>query len=128
MAANNLRVLGIRSKGSGFALLFEHLAHLGCICDLAESYEDGVKRFKERSFDIVLCSGEPGIKTLFTAAEGSSASVYCAHLVENGWWWFPAVRNGKKCLGEPALQSSEFAEMLARMLEGPYLAASAGSS
>ena len=123
-----MRALGIRSKGAGFALLFQYLHERGCACELVTSYSEGVRRFAEEPFDIVLCNGEPGIETLLAAVEGSCASVYCAHVVENGRWWCPVIRNGRRCLGEPALRSGAFTSVLTTMLKQSEPAASAGRS
>ena len=123
-----LRVLGIRNKGAGFALLFQYLEDRGCECETVASYSEGVHRFEAKPFDIVLCSGEPGIEVVLNATQGSLASVFCAHTVEDGCWWFPVVRQGAKCLGEPALRSAEFADFLERLLAQRESAAKAGSS
>lgn len=117
MASKHVRVLGIHNKGAGFGSLFQHLGDRGCTCEIAGSYSEGIQLFRKQPFDLVLCSGEPGIETLLASVEGSYASVYCAHLVEAGCWWFPVIQQGRKCLGAPALRSSEFADVLSRMLE-----------
>lgn len=125
MASKQVRVLGIHNKGAGFGSLFQYLGDRGCTCEIAASYSEGIQFFRKQPFDLVLCSGEPGIETLLASVEGSSASVYCAHLVEAGCWWFPVIQQGRKCLGEPALRSSEFADVLSRMLEKAKSAAGA---
>lgn len=126
MKPEHVRVLGIQSKGSGFASLFKYLEDRGCNCELAPSYAEGAQRFAEHPFNIVLCSGEPGIETLLDAVEESSASVYRWHAVEDGCWWVPVIHRGKKCLGEPALRSSEFADVLTHILGQAASAAGAG--
>ena len=128
MAPGQVRVLGIASKGAGLALLFRFLHERGCECELAASYSEGARRFAEKPFELVLCAGEPGIETLLAAVQGSSASVYCGHAVEDGYWWFPAVRNGERCLGVPALRPGEFTRVLTGLLDRKESAAGAGRS
>lgn len=112
-----VRVLFIGENEAGFSFFFRHLEEQGCECKLASSYTVGARLFAEQPFDLVLCSGQPGIRTLLAAVTGSHASVFCAHIVESGCWWFPAIRRGEKCLGAPALRPREFAEVLRRMLD-----------
>jgi len=112
-----VRVLFVAGSELGLPFLVQRLEAQGCQCHLASSYSEGIRLLAEQPFDLVLCSGKPGISRLLSSVIGSSASVFCAHAVEGGCWWVPVVRYGEKCLGVSALRPDEFAEILGRMLE-----------
>lgn len=117
MSEKLVRVLFVAESELGLPFLVQRLEEQGCQCQLASSYSEGMRLFAEQPFDLVLCSGRPGISALFPSVIGSSASVFCAHTVEGGCWWVPVVRHGAKCLGVSALRPDEFAEILGRMLD-----------
>jgi hypothetical protein len=111
-----VRVLLVGRSERTFAHVSRYLDKSGCECKFASSYTDGLKLLAETRFDLVLCSGQPGIKTLASSVVGSSASVFCAHAVEDGCWWLPVVRHGEECLGAPALRPGEFRILLEETL------------
>lgn len=117
MDNKTVRVLLVGRSERTFAQVSRYLEQSGCQCKFVPSYVDGLKALEENGFDLVLCSGQPGIKTLFASVVGSRASVFCAHAVEDGCWWLPVVRDGKECLGSSALRPSEFRLLLEQMLK-----------
>lgn len=100
-----------RSEGT-LAHVSRYLEESGCECKFVSSYADGLKLLAETSFDLVLCTGQPGIRTVVSSVVGSPASVFCAHAVEDGCWWLPVVRHGTECWGAPALRPGEFRNLL----------------
>ena len=46
----------------------------------------------------------------------AARDIFSAFPVENGAWWLPVVRNGRRCLEAPALRSGEFGKLLDRLL------------
>ena len=90
----------------------------GCQCWYAGSYSEGARLFAEQGFDVVLCAdvGE-GLGVLIAPLIGSTASLFRSHAVEDGCWWLPAVRHGKKCLSTPAFRPTEFAVAIERIVE-----------
>jgi len=113
-----VRVLFVGGSKTGFSPLFRFLEEQQCQCRFASSYTEGARLFAEKPFDLVLSSGQPGIRTLFPLVIDSSASVFCAHIIEDGYLWLPVVLNGGNCLGVPPLQPSEFAQTLRRLVDG----------
>lgn len=112
-----MRVLLVAENEMGFSLLCRQLEEQGCRCAFASSYSDAVRLFADQPFDLVLSSGQPGIRALFSSMAGSSASLFCAHAVEDGCLWVPVILKGSECLGTPPLHPSEFAERLTQMVD-----------
>lgn len=110
-------VLLIGKSERDFFLLRQHLVEQGCQCTFVSSYAEGVKLFDHHKFDLVLCSGQPGIRTLFPSVVGSVASLFCAHPIEDSCLWVPVVLNGDECLGAPTLRPSEFTETIRRLVD-----------
>jgi hypothetical protein len=111
-----VRVLFIGESERGFSLLFQRLEEQGCSCKFASSYTEGVRLFADQPFDLVLCNGQPGIRALFPAVISSSASLFCAHAVEDSCLWVPVIVHGGECLGKPPLRPREFAATLRRIV------------
>lgn len=117
MDKSMVRVLLIGESERGFSLLSQKLEEQGCNCKFASSYTEGVRLFADRPFDLVLCSGQPGIRALFPAVSSSCASLFCAHAIEDSCLWVPVIVHGGECLGKPPLRPREFAETLRRMVD-----------
>lgn len=111
------RVLLVGKSERDLFLLRQHLVEQECQCTFVSSYSEGVKLFDHQRFDLVLCSGQPGIRTLFPSVIGSVASLFCAHPIEDGCLWVPVVLNGEECLGVPPLRPSEFTETIRRIVD-----------
>src|SRR5690242_3476709 len=111
-------VLLIGKREMGFSSLHRWLEGRECRCTFVSSHSEGARLFAEDRFDLVLCSDRiGGISALLNSAVASPTSAFCCHTVEDGYWWLPVIRDGKKCLGEPGLRPSEFAGVLARIVE-----------
>ncbi len=111
-----VKVLLVGRSERTFAHVSHYLEQSGCECKFVSSYTDGLKLLADTFFNLVLCSGQPGIQTLVSSLAGSSASVFCAHAVEDGCWWVPVVCNGEECLGASALRPGEFRILLEEMV------------
>lgn len=116
MDNRSVKVLLVGRSERTFAHVSRYLEESGCACIFVSSYADGLKLLAETSFDLVLCSGQPGIRTLVSSLVGSAASVFCAHAVEDGCLWLPVVRHGEECLGSSALRPGEFRLLLEETL------------
>lgn len=117
MDKSMVRVLLIGESERGFSLLLQKSVEQGCSCKFASSYTEGVRLFAGQQFDLVLCSGLPGIRALFPAVISSSASLFCSHAIEDSCLWVPVIVHGGECLGKPPLRPREFAETLKRMVD-----------
>lgn len=111
-----VKVLLVGRSKRTMADVSRYLEESGCECKFVSSYADGLKLLADTAFDLVLCTGQPGIRTLLSSVVGSSASVFCAHAVEDSCWWLPVVRQGEECLGASALRPNEFRTLLEETL------------
>lgn len=112
-----VKVLLVGDSASGFSLLTQRLEEQGCSCKVVSSYSGALRLFADEPFDLVLCTGQPGIRTLFPSTIASSASLFCAHAIEDSCLWIPVILRGEECLGEPPLRPREFARMLRRLVD-----------
>jgi len=111
-------VLLIGKREVGFSSIHRWLEQRGCRCTFVSSHSEGAQLIARDRFDLVLCSDRiAGISALLNSAVDSPTSAFCCHTVEDGYWWLPVIRDGEKCLGQPGLRPSEFAEVLARIVE-----------
>ena len=115
-------VLLVGRNEMDFASLRRHLEDQACDCRFVSSYSEGVALFNQLRFDLILCSGQPGIRTLVSAVVGSPASLFCAHAIEDSCLWVPVILHGDECLGKPPLRPREFADTLRRLLDEIRLA------
>jgi hypothetical protein len=97
----------------------QRLENQGCICHLATTSQEACKLVGEQKFDLVLSQLELPDRTVYPLIDrlaGSPASLYYSQAVEDGCWWLPAIRWGKRCFGVPALRPSEFIGVLDKVL------------
>ena len=102
------KVLLVGKSEADFGQLRQRFEQRECTCRFASSYSDAAALFSELRFDLILCSGQPGIRTLVSSVIGSSASLFCAHAIEDSCLWVPVISHGDECLGLPPLSPSEF--------------------
>lgn len=102
------KVLLVGKSEADFGQLRRRLEDRGCTCKFVSSYPNAVTLFSELRFDLILCGGQPGIRTLVSSVVGSSASLFCAHAIEDSCLWVPVILHGDECLGLPPLSPSEF--------------------
>lgn len=106
------KVLLVGKSEADFGQLRQRFEQRECTCRFASSYSDAVTLFRQLRFDLILCSGQPGIRTLVSSVIGSSASLFCAHAIEDSCLWVPVISHGDECLGLPPLSPSEFSEKI----------------
>jgi hypothetical protein len=110
-----LDVLLIGESVRSFSHIAGRLEKNGCRCRYARSYEEAREVLHDKPFDIVLSVVHPrdyGISSLADTLVGTHASFFYALPVEESCWWLPALRQGERCIGAPALRPSEFANLL----------------
>jgi hypothetical protein len=91
------------------------LRRQGCWCSFARSYGEACSSVRSQNFDLMLSPLRLRGVTLFPLVdllEGSKITLFYSHPVEQGCWWLPALRRGKKCFGSVAFRSSEFVSAL----------------
>ncbi|MDE3137003.1 MAG: hypothetical protein KGL59_10550 [Acidobacteriota bacterium] len=121
-------VLLIGESARSFTHIIRRLEHHGCRCRFVDSYEQAREFIRKEPFNLVLSVIPPrehAISSLTEMLFGTRASIYYAQLVEDGCWWLPALRQGERCFGAPALRPSEFASLLDQEVERSHKAAEA---
>jgi hypothetical protein len=109
-------VLLIGRSEMDFGSVRHYLEDQGCRCRFVSSYHEGAELFGQLHFDLILSSGQPGIRTIVPSLLGSPVSMFCAHAIEDSCLWLPVMLKGSECLGEPPLRPKEFAEKLGQIL------------
>lgn len=115
MKDEELTVLLIAEGSGSFDRIIRRLEKIGCRCRLASSYAEAQRLVRAQTFQLVLSVIPPrenAMSSLTESLAGTHASVFYAHAVEDSCWWLPALRNGFKCFGAPALRPSEFTALL----------------
>jgi hypothetical protein len=109
-------LLGESARGSSYLVC--HLEQLGCTCSLATSSVEALELVDRHAFHLIL-SAKPLHETerLVAALSESDCTVFFSYPVEDGCWWLPLVHCGQKCLGAPAVRSSEFFSLLNRLVK-----------
>lgn len=112
----NVLLLGESARGSSYFLF--HLEYLGCTRSFATSSEEAIALIDRHAFHLIL-STKPLHETdpLVAALGESDCTVFFSYLVEDGCWWLPLVRHGKKCLGAPAVRPRAFVGLLDRLVK-----------
>lgn len=115
MKDEELTVLLIAEGSGSFARIIRRLEKSGCSCRFASSYAEAQRLVRAQTFELVLSVIPPrenAMSCLTESLAGTHASVFYAHPVEDSCWWLPALRNGFKCFGAPALRPPEFTALL----------------
>lgn len=113
------KALIIGADGNRVPNLVRSLQALGCDCQFVNSFEDACQLIAKQDLDLVFSPvrQQPGtISSLIGMLAGSQASLFCSYAVKDGCWWLPVMRRGESCLGSPAFQPGEFADVLVKML------------
>lgn len=117
----DLTVLLIGESPRSFTHISNRLEKGGCRCRFAQNYEEARQTLLNGSFDIVLSVVPPrdnAIASLTEILAGTGASFFYALPVEESCWWLPALRQGERCVGAPALRPNEFASVLDEVVTG----------
>ena len=113
-------VLLIGESPRSFSHISKRLEESGCRCRFAQNYEEARQTLLQGNFDIVLSAVPPhdnAIASLVEILAGTGASFFYALPVEESCWWLPALRQGERCIGAPALRPNEFANVLSQVVE-----------
>lgn len=111
MQTTEPRALLIGENSQGSSHLAKLLEGRGCKCSFATSYPEACSLLDTQSFDLVLGPlrlRDSSIFPLVGLLEGSNVTLFYFQPVEDGCWWLPALRRGRRCFGSDALRPSEF--------------------
>ena len=110
-----VKVLLITDNPRGSSYLTERLVKHGCGCDFAGSLGEAASRIRANVYDLVLSATrlhDGGAFPLMDLLEGSDTTLFYFHPVEEGCWWLPGLRHGRKCYGSSAFRQSDFVPIL----------------
>lgn len=95
--------------------LAKRLQDRGFQCQFASSSQQALSLTRIYDFDLVLSPirlrGASLLSLMDLFAE-SEATLFYFHGVEEGCWWLPAIRHGKRCFGSSAFRPGEFISAL----------------
>lgn len=120
MSCESLNVLLIGENWKKVSIVVRKLERNGFRCQFAASYSQARSLAVTGAIELVLTTIPPrghAISSLAATLEGTHASLFYALSVEDGCWWLPALRNGSRCLGDPALRPAEFTRLLDEVIE-----------
>jgi len=115
-----LNVLLVGESVLGASFLVNRLWQRGCRCEFATSYEEVRARIQGQDIYLVLSPTRlcgRNLLPLIDLLEGSNVSLFYAQSVEDGCWWLPALRHGRKCFGSCAVRPSEFISVLDEVID-----------
>jgi hypothetical protein len=117
--ARKVDVLLVGKSPNLFSFIQPSLERVGCQCYFVASHQDIGDLLKHTKLDIVLSlNPHQSLFELIVLLAGLRVSMFHMLPVEEGCWWLPVIRNGEKCLGTPALGSSEFRCVLVDIVKG----------
>jgi hypothetical protein len=119
MKAIELQALLIGESRQGSMHLEKRLESQGFKCSFIASYQTACSLLRLQSFDLILSPMRLRDSTVFpliNLLEGSNTTLFYFQTVEEGCWWLPAVRFGRKCFGSAALRSTEFISSLEEVI------------
>jgi CheY-like chemotaxis protein len=117
LAGRNVLLVGQNFQSA--QSLIERLHRWKFRCHFAANARAAVEMSVSHPVDLVLSNTHlpdgTGYRLLIALAPWPVSAFLCFP-VENGCLWLPAMDDGKKCLGLPALRPSEFAKALEEMV------------
>jgi hypothetical protein len=115
-----VKVLLIDENPQRSSYLTERLVKKGCGHEFANSLGEAVSRIRANDYDLVLSATrlrDGGAFLLMDLLEGSNVTLFYFHAVEEGCWWLPGLRRGRKCFGSSAVRPSDFVPMLDEVID-----------
>lgn len=109
------KVLLVGENHHASSRLAKYFQNRGFHCEFASSCQEVLSLVGIRDFDLVLSPIRLRSSSLYFLVdlfEGSEVTLFYFQTVENGCWWLPAMRRGKRCLGSSALRPSDFVPVL----------------
>jgi hypothetical protein len=102
------------------------LEKLGCECYFADSYQEISELLSRNKLRIVLSLNcYQNLSEMVPLLAGQCVSMFQVLRVEKGCWWLPVLRNGLDCLGASAFSPQEFTYILAEIVMGIHINATA---
>jgi DNA-binding NtrC family response regulator len=120
MDARRLRALLVGEYPEDSSNLAKRLQERGFQCEFASSSEQALSLAGTYDFELVLSPVRlhgASLLSLMDLFAESAVTLFYFHGVEEGCWWLPAIRHGKRCFGSSAFRPGEFASALDAAIE-----------
>jgi CheY-like chemotaxis protein len=114
------KVLLVGEAANNSLQLLQWFNRRGCCCQVEQSYRDAFNLVSHTQFDLVLSQYQLPDRTAFPLLDwlvGSSATLFFAARVEDGFLWLKMLERGKRCVGTALLQSNALIEALTKLLD-----------
>jgi DNA-binding NtrC family response regulator len=115
MNGRSQRALLVDENPEHCSNLVKRLQERGFQCQFASSSQQALSLARIYDFDLVLSPVRlhgASLLSLMDSFVGSGATLFYFHGVEEGCWWLPAIRHGKRCFGSSAFRPGEFISAL----------------
>jgi len=115
MEAKVPKALLVGENPHDFCILAKRLQKGGFQCQFASSSLQALSLARIHDFDLVLSPiklRNISLLSLMDACAGLKVNLFYFHAVEDGCWWLPAIRSGKRCWGSSAFRPNEFVSAL----------------
>lgn len=114
------RALLVGEYSENSSNLARRLQQRGFQCEFASSSRQALSLARSYDFELVLSPIRlhgASFLSLMELFSESAVTLFYFHGVEEGCWWLPAIRQGKRCFGSPGFRSREFASALDAAIE-----------
>jgi len=117
MDGKQFNVLLFGENQSSWVRLQEQLEKRGCRCRFARSADEALAQNGPREYDLILTNVPVAqIDARLDKLGSFQPNVFYCHPVEDGCWWLPVVRYGRKCFGAPGVRGREFMGVLDQII------------
>ena len=114
------RVLLVGECGNPHSQIAERLACWDADCQFAKCYTEARDLLKKRTFELVISGTrlmDGSVWQVIPLLQGSPATFFWSHPVEDSCLWIKFVDRGEVCWGAPTLRPREFGHFLRRILK-----------
>jgi CheY-like chemotaxis protein len=119
MRDSPISILLVGEKVQQCAELHRWLHSRGLWCEYAEFYRDACSRISRRQFDLVISEYQLPDRTalpLLDMLAGSPATLFFSRALTTHFLWLLMLDRGRRCVGAPAVRSSNLHGALDRVL------------
>lgn len=114
------KVLLVGECANPHSQVAERLACWDADCEFANCYAEARDLLKQRTFELVISGArlvDGSVWQIILLLQGSPATFFWSHSVEDSCLWVKLVERGKVCWGAPPLRPREFGHFLRRILK-----------
>src|ERR1700740_1900023 len=119
MRGSPISILLVGKKVQHCTELHRWLHNRGLWCEYAEFYRDACSWISRRQFDLVISEYQLPDRTAFPLLDvlaGSPAAVFFSRVLTTDSLWLLMLDRGRRCVGAPAVRSSNLQGALDRVL------------